>query len=93
MIKHRTAYFLQEIFQTHPFLMSRNFETHDCQCYGVKRITSIFVGNGNSVRKFGAPLYYLKYISFLQSNRFQAVSLPLRLVKRFCAFALVERVG
>ena len=54
IIKHRLAYsarnrqfakvsnamldILQEILQSHPFLISRNFETQSCQLYGVKQL-------------------------------------------------------
>ena len=38
--------------------MSRNFETHDWQWYGVKRIKPIFSENGNSRAGFGPPLYF-----------------------------------
>ena len=33
---------LQEILQSHPFLMSRKFETQGRQWYGVERIKYIF---------------------------------------------------
>ena len=51
---------LQEILQSHPFLMTRNFETLGCQWYGVKQINSIFADKGNSAARFRAPRYYLK---------------------------------
>ena len=51
---------LQEILQSHPFLMTRNFETQGCQWYGVKQINSIFADKGNSAARFRAPRYYLK---------------------------------
>ena len=47
---------LQEILQSYPLLMSRKFETHGCQWYGVKRIKSSFADKGNSGTRFGAPL-------------------------------------
>ena len=37
---------MEEILQTHPFLMSRNFQKQGCQWYEVKRITSIFAIRG-----------------------------------------------
>ena len=59
-INHAMFAILQEILQSHPFLMSRNFEIQSCQQYGVKRIKPIFVDKGNSGTRFGALLYYLK---------------------------------
>ena len=50
---------LQEILQSYPFLMSRNFETQCSQWHEVKRIKSIFADEGNSETEFKAPLYYL----------------------------------
>ena len=44
---------LQEFLQRQPFLMSRNFETHGCQWYGVKRIKYIFVDKGIAEQSLG----------------------------------------
>ena len=49
-----------EILQNHPFLMSRNFETQDCQWYKVKQIKYISVDKENSGTWFGISLYHLK---------------------------------
>ena len=54
---------LQEILQSHPFQISRNFETQDCQCYGVKRIKINFPDKGNSGTRFGESFYYLSSCS------------------------------
>ena len=55
-------YILQERLRSHPFLMSRNFETQVaiCQWYKVERIETILEDKGNTGRGFGTPLYYLK---------------------------------
>ena len=56
----------EEILQSHSFLMSRKFETQNCQLYEVKQMKSIFAdqGNTNSEAKFGmwprVSLYYHK---------------------------------
>ena len=33
---------LQKIFQSNTLLLSQNFKTQDCQCYGIKQIKCIF---------------------------------------------------
>ena len=53
-------FILQDILQSHPFLMPRNFEMQGCQWYGVKRIQSISEGKGNSWPRFRATVYYLR---------------------------------
>ena len=58
-MEHR-LFILQKLLPSHPFRISRNFETKRCQWYGVKQIKSIFVDKGNSGTRFGASLYYLK---------------------------------
>ena len=45
---------LQEILQSHPFLMSQKFETNSYHCHGIKRIKSIFADRGI---RLGASLY------------------------------------
>ena len=45
---------LQEILQSHPFLMSQKFETNSYQRHGIKRIKSIFADRG---MRLGASLY------------------------------------
>ena len=52
--------FLQEILQSHSFLLSQKLEAYGCQRYGVKRIKSIFAYKKNIEKRFKAPLYYLK---------------------------------
>ena len=54
---------LLEVLQSHPFLMSRKFETQGCQWYKIKRTKSSFVDKGNGETRFEAPLYYLMYSS------------------------------
>ena len=54
MNKQHNAQFLlilQEILQSRPFLMSRNFEMQGCQGYkyAFKRIKSISTDKGNSI--------------------------------------------
>ena len=61
---HSMSHILQNIFRNHPFLMSRKFETRDCQWCEVKRISSIFCNIGNSGTRFGAFLYYRKHFLF-----------------------------
>ena len=43
---------LQEILQSHCFLMSRNFKTQGCQWYGIKRIKSIFADKSSGRARF-----------------------------------------
>ena len=50
--------FLQEILQSYPFLMSRNFETHGCHfANGTESNGLIYFYKGNSGTRFGASLY------------------------------------
>ena len=65
MFVYRVA-ILHEILQSHPFLISQNFETQGCQMCEVERIKSIFAVKWNSGTRYGVPLYYTKYFSFLQ---------------------------
>ena len=51
---------MQEILQSHFFLMSRKFKTQNCQWFEVKQIKSIFAEKWDSETRFGAPVYYLK---------------------------------
>ena len=44
---------LQQILQSHPFLMSQNFAMQGFQWVGMKWIKSIFAGTGNSGTRFG----------------------------------------
>ena len=59
IVEHRIVYSARNL-QSHPFLMSRNFETQGCQWYEIKRIIAIFAGEGNSKTRSGSPLYYHK---------------------------------
>ena len=54
---------LQEIVQSHPFLMSRDFEEQGYQWYGVQQIKSIWVEKRivDGIR-FGAPLLSLHVV-------------------------------
>ena len=56
---------LQEILQSHLFLMSQKFERQRCHKpeLNVYKVKSIFADKGNSLIRFGAPLYYLKQSS------------------------------
>ena len=54
MTLQNSCIIMQQILQSYPFLMSRNFKTQVCQWYRVKRIKSIFADNGNE-KRFRAP--------------------------------------
>ena len=56
-----TASFICEIIlESYLLLMSRNFETQGCHWYKIKRIKFILADSGNSGKRFGASLFYLK---------------------------------
>ena len=61
-----------EILERRPFLISSNFETQSCQCYGVKRIKSIFVDMVNSRTRFAAPFYSLKVVFIFSIKPFSS---------------------
>ena len=59
--EQRNVDILQEILPSHPFVMSRKFETQGYQWYEDKRIKYVLANSKeNNGTRFGAPLYYLK---------------------------------
>ena len=55
---------LQEVLQNYAFCdVTKLQKMQGCHWYEVKRIKLLFANKGNCRKRFGAPLYYLKYSS------------------------------